>query len=177
MSRAEFFRDANKKQLTLTLVGGVNYEWIKVKRPQNLKPRAICKVQTNAIWLEGSENDGKGSYLDMPPASLMEYDGEKLKIFQPAVREMNAEEKANQAKAEAEQARYTADNPYSDGYWHMKDFYRNCSTPWISPMLGTVKGKKAALGSDYGKIVDKAIKGTMILEYLVSEEKPCEVPA
>ncbi len=169
MTRADFFRDAKSNQLKLTLVGGANYEFIKNKRPQNLTPRAICKVQTNAIYLEDPAN-GKPSWLEIPPASLMEYDGKKLKIFVAGVREMNAEEKANKLKAEAEQARYTKENPYSDSYYHMKEFYRSCSTPWISTMSETVKGKRAAQGDDYGKIIDNAVRGRLLLEYEVSSE-------
>lgn len=170
MSRSEFFRDAKTKNLKLTLIGGKNYEWIKENRPRNLSPRAIVKVQTNVIYLEDFENDEEVGPLEIPPASLMEYDGEHLKIYKAGLREMNDEEKKNQKRAEDELARYTTENPYSDSFWHMKAFYRKCSTPWIAYISGTVKGKCAAQGSDYGKIIDNAIKGTLILEYSITSE-------
>ncbi len=166
-TKAEFMREA-KTGIKLTLVGGANYEWIKEKRPQNLRPRAIVKVQTNAIYLEGEENNGAGSWLPIPAASLIEYDGNTLNIFNPAVREMNEEEKLNVKKAEEEKERYKKENPYSDGYWHMKSFYENCSTPWIYSGSDKIKGKRAAQGSDYGKIIDDAIKGELCLSYAVT---------
>ncbi len=166
MSKAEFMRNAST--LALQLIGGKNYEWIKEKRPQNLNPRKIVKVQTNAIYLEGSENNGKGSYLEIPAASLIEYDGNTLKIYDAGIREMDEEEKKNCKLADEERKRYQKENPYSDSFWHMKRFYEACSTPWIYiGALKAIKGKRAGQGSDYGKIIDNAIKGALVLEYKV----------
>ncbi len=167
-TKADFMRDA-KAGVKLTLVGGANYEWIKEKRPQNLRPRKVVKVQTNAIYLEGEENNGAGSYLSIPAASLMEYDGETLKFYNPAAREMNKEEKLNAQKADEERKRYEKEYPYSDSYWHMKAFYENCSTPWIYTGGDKVKGKRAGQGSNYGKIIDDAIKGELCLSYAVTK--------
>lgn len=166
-TKAEFLRDIKTSNIKLRLVGGMNYDWIKEKRPSNLKARRVVKVQSNALYLEGKENNGKGSYLEIPPASLMEYDGNVLNIYLAGVREMNAEEKANERAAKLERERYQRENPYCDDYWHMKDFYRNCSTPWIYYGNGTIKGKRAAQGSDYGKIIDNAIKGELLLQYVI----------
>ena len=83
MSRAQFFKDCKANQnMTLTLIDGANYEWIKEKRPQNLRPRKISKVQTNAVYLEGEENRGQGSYLELPQASLMVTGGVSLDNMQ-----------------------------------------------------------------------------------------------
>ncbi len=164
--KADFMRDA-KNGLKLKLIGGRNYEWIKEKRPQNLKPRAIVKVQTNAIYLEGEENNGQGSYLPIPAASLMVYDGISLKIYNPGVREMTTEEKTNAERANAERERYQKENPYSDSFWHMKEFYKNCSTPWIYFGNDKIKGKKAGQGNNEGKIIDDSIKGELVLVYTV----------
>lgn len=168
-TKAEFMREAKTNNIKLKLIGGRNYEWIKEKRPQNLNPRAIVKVQTNAIYLEGEENNGEGSYLSIPAASLIEYDGNVLNIYNAGIREMNEEEKSNAQKAEIERKRYAEQNPYGNDYWHMKDFYKKCSTPWISFLSDKIKGKKAASGSDYGKIIDDAIKGELILQYAIEK--------
>ena len=168
MSRTQFFKDCkDNANLTLTLVGGWNYEWIKEKRPQNLNPRAIVKIQTNAVYLEGKENNGKGSYLPIPQASLMEYDGKTLCIYNFGTREMNDEEKENEKKAKEERERYNKENPYGNDFWHMKSWYSNCSTPWIYPSGSDwIKGKKA----DYeNNIMDKSIKGKLLLKYKVEK--------
>ena len=142
MSRAAFFRDCKgNPNMTLTLVGGENYEWIKEKRPQNLRPRAIRKIQTNAVYLEGEENRGQGSYLEIPQASLMEYDGLTLNIYDYGIREMTAEE--------------------------MKDWFKKCSTPWVDCCTEWIKGKKRGQGDNYDKILDKSIKGNLVLQYEV----------
>ena len=166
MNRSDFFRDA-KNGLKLTLIGGRNYEWIKEKRPQNLNPRKIVKVQTNAIYLEGEENNGQGSYLPIPAASLMVYDGTSLKIYDPGVREMTAEEKANAERAKVERERYQKENPCSNSFWHMKEFYKNCSTPWIYFGNDKIKGKRAGQGKYDGMIIDDSIKGELLLVYTV----------
>ncbi len=166
-TKSEFMREAKAGGVKLKLIGGMNYEWIKEKRPQNLNPRAIVKTQTNAIYLEGEENKGQGSYLEIPAASLLEYDGNYLKIYNPGVRDMNIEEKANMQKAEEERRIFQEKNPYSDDFWHMKAFYMNCSTPWIYFGNDKIKGKRATQGNDYGKIIDDSIKGDLVLMYEV----------
>lgn len=170
MTRADFIRDAKTNRVSLMLTGGANYDWIKEKRPQNLKPRSIVKVQTNAVYLSGEENNGQGSFLEIPAASLMEYTGDTLSIYNPGAREMDQEEKDNAAKAEIERKKYQEENPYNDDFWHMKNFYQHCSTPWIYFGSGTVKGKRAGQGSFTGKIIDNAIKGKLILQYKVIKE-------
>lgn len=170
MTKADFMKDAKANRISLMLTGGDNYDWIKEKRPQNLKPRSITKVQTNAIYLYGEENGGRGSFLQLPPASLMEYTGDALLIFNPGVRDMTQEEKDNVKRAEIELKRYEEENPYSEPYWHMKDFYSKCTTPWIYSGSGEIKGKRAGQGSLTGKIIDNAIKGKLILQYKVIKE-------
>lgn len=170
MTKADFMRDTKTNKISLMLIGGANFEWIKEKRPQNLNPRSIVKIQTNAIYLSGEENNGQGSYLEIPAASLMEYTGDTLSIFSPGAREMNQEEKNNVEKAENERKKYQEENPYNDDYWHMKNFYKHCSTPWIYFGNGEVKGKKAGQGSLSGKIIDNSIKGELILQYKVIKE-------
>ncbi len=166
-TKSAFMREAKDGHIKLKLIGGVNYEWLKKKRPNALDSRAIIKTQTNAVYLYGPENNGQGSYLGLPPASLLEYDGNTLKIFNPGVREMTAEEKANLHKSEAERKAYNEKNPYSDDFWHMREFFKNCSTPWIYSGFDKIKGKRAGQGSDYGKIFDDSIKGDMVLMYEV----------
>lgn len=168
MTKADFMRDV-KSGLKLRLIGGFNYEWIKKRRPQHLKSRRISKIQSNAIYLEGEENGGQGSYLEIPPASLMEYDGKILSIYLPGIREMTQEEKDNIQKAKNEQEKFKKEHPYNDDFWHMKEFYKNCSTPWIYFGNGKIKGKRAGQGSDYGKIIDNAIKGKLELRYIVEK--------
>lgn len=153
--------------MTLTIIGGENYEFIKEKRPQNLRPRRINKIQTNAVWLEGEENSGQGSYLQIPQSSLMEYDGETLNIYRIGQREMNEEERRNEELADKERERYCKENPYSDGYYHMKSWYSKCSTPWIGTTLDWIKGKQAQYFGDGKVIWDKSIKGELLLQYKV----------
>ena len=163
-------RDIKSTNIKLRIIGGANFEWIKDKKPHYLNPRAIVKVQTNAVYLEGPENNGKGSYLPIPPASLIEYDGKTLSIYDPGMREMTEEEKRNLKDAENERKRYQEQNPYVDSFWHMKDYYRKCSTPWIYFGNGEIKGKRAAQGNDTGKIIDNKIKGKLVLKYAVEKE-------
>ena len=69
--------------------------------------RYVVKKNTVGVCLNTDKDAKRGSYLYWPKASLLEYDGETVKIFQSGLRPLTDEEKqilANQPKDE-EQSR------------------------------------------------------------------------
>jgi len=48
-------------------------------------PRKILRKQTKAIYLE-LEDSCRGSFLELPQASLIEYDGKIIRIYEPGKR-------------------------------------------------------------------------------------------
>src|SRR3990167_2638210 len=60
------------------------------------KERKIVKLQTNGLYISkfGEENNFAGeSWLDLPPASLIEANDKGFTFYEPALRELTTEEK------------------------------------------------------------------------------------
>ncbi len=171
MNKSAFIRYIKENLVTFTLVAGRNYSWLSEKRPEALLPRTIHKIQTNGIYLNDKSTRSGTSWLEFPPASLMNIEESDtyitVQIFNPGIREMNEDEKKNLEAFQKAEAEYEKENPYSDSFWFAKGWINKCSTPWISFLGGKTKGKQAAQGGNYGMIMDDSIKGEMILEYKV----------
>lgn len=45
--------------------------------------RVISGVQTNGFYLKIEGTEGRGSFLEFPPASRLEYEGNKVTTFKP----------------------------------------------------------------------------------------------
>jgi len=56
-------------------------------------PRFVVKKSTVGICLNPNKNVNKGSYVDFPAASLLEYDGETIKIYNSGNRPLTEGEK------------------------------------------------------------------------------------
>jgi hypothetical protein len=70
-----YFGDSDRKN---KLVGVVRY---------------VVKVNTTGVYLAEDKTATKGSFLDWPKASLLEFDGKAFKIFQSGVRPLTDTEK------------------------------------------------------------------------------------
>ncbi len=57
------------------------------------KPRFIVGTQTNGITLSESKDAPKGSFLELPRASLVEYEDNTIKVYDPAIRDLTEQEK------------------------------------------------------------------------------------
>lgn len=128
--------------------------------PDRLKGfREVVGSNTVSLMLKIVGSD-KTSELRLGPASLVEYDGDTLKIFDPGYRECTEPEK--RALTEAENL--CAERPYSEPYWIKKAYFMKSLYPWMSG-YDTIKGKKY----DWSRkmVQDNRVKGDLCLAYEV----------
>ena len=156
---ADFKRDCKAKAIRLELVERYGNTGDKIR--EHLRGvRSILKVGTVKITLVNG--DGRESALWYPKATLLEYDGEMLTIYQPAEREPNEQEREVLAGAQA-----ICDSlpDWDCGYWKLKRYFANSPCPWLDETGEYIKGKRYSRSS--GKVYDEAIKGAAILKYKV----------
>jgi hypothetical protein len=162
---AELKRNANEGRMSLELI-----EWYGKfgnDIPERLHGiRKVKKSNTVALFLVNK--DGKESEMRIDcGASLIEYNGKTLVVYASGEREATEEEQNVLNGYKRLQEEYYKENPYGDFYWKSKDYFKNCSCPWMSG-FDEIKGKKYQ--SWNGKIRDNAVKGTVILRYNVYME-------
>lgn len=129
------------------------------------KPRKIIKVQSNGIYIEIA-NTGKGSFLDFPCASLVEYDGKVIKIYKCGKRKLTPQEKAlidNEPSNRKENEQLAINDALTDGsqtYWMDKKYYKDNNAEW---RWNWDKGLRLDINDM--KMWDKKIKGELDLQY------------
>ena len=156
---AELKRNANSGRMCLEMLKWHEAEGDQI--PERLRGvRPVLRANTVALILKN--NNGHESELRIPAASLMEYDGENLVVYDPGVRPLNdAEQKVLDRVAEIYKAH---ENTYNGGFWQVKAYVKDSPCPWMDGHE-TVKGKRY---QPWNKTVrDSAIKGEVILKYRV----------
>lgn len=161
---AELKRDANSGRMSAVLIEHYGHTGDDI--PERLRGRRKA-VRTNSIALFFQNCDGKESELRFRSANLVEYDGNTLTVYEAGIRDLTEEEKAVLAEWKRIEDEYTAKNPWSDTYWKRKDYFANCSCPWLAGH-DTIRGKRYQYD---GKVRDNAVKGTVILKYDVYMEE------
>ena len=153
---------------TLTMV----YNSIKDSETINArlnKPRKILATQTNGIKLEIA-NTGKGSFLELPCASLTEYDGKNIKIYKCGKRDLTESEKRlidNTPSHRSENAQLAENDAVSDGsttYWMDKAYFKENDAEW---RWDWSKGLRWDVNEN--KMWDKKIKGELDLAYILGD--------
>lgn len=155
---ADLKRDANSGRMYMMMMERYGSTEI-IDRLKGVRP--VLRSNTVAIILRNQ--DGRESEMRFENAALTEYTGDTLTIYNPGERDLTPEEQAVLNQAEAERERYEKENPYSESYWHMKQFFKNCPFPYLAGNE-TIKGKRYQYN---GKIQDNKIKGKAILKYKI----------
>jgi hypothetical protein len=133
-------------------------------------PRYIVKVQTNGIYLSPDKDAKTGSWLEFPPASLMEITANGFKTFEPGIRELNEREKEVIANAPKDDRQEYLD-AISDGstmYWRKKTYYDKSGYGYLYNS-GWERGMHYDMNEK--KVMDKSIKGKEALEYEFVDDK------
>lgn len=155
---ADLKRDANSGKMYMLMIERYGSTDI-IDRLKGVRP--VLRANTVSVTLRNQT--GEESEMRFQNAALTEYTGDTLTIYNAGERDLTPEEKAVLNQAEAEKERYKKENPYSESYWHMKQFFKNCPFPYLAGNE-TVKGKKYQYN---GKIQDNQIKGNAILKYKI----------
>lgn len=152
-SLASFKRDVTLPGFTLTRI--VNGEKCI---------KTVCHVQTNAIALLDPVKPSGKSWLFLPPASLLEYNKKKLRIYEPARRFYNKKE------IEASMLWESQRNPKAYELGGNAEFYREKAF-WegqgMEYMFGMEKKCGMRKNNNDHLITDAHFKGNLILEYEV----------
>jgi len=117
----------------------------------------VSKVQTNGVYLDGR-------WLDIPVASLIEFDGTSLKLYYPGLRDLSPTEQdiIDNRPRDPEQERMDLLTDGSTMYWRDKRYFSEKEANWY---WGWNKGLR--YDHNEKKMWDRKIKGDLQLEYEV----------
>lgn len=161
LSLAQFKRDASTGKMGLQLLERYG------KHIEELSIVPVIKVGSQSITLKRGD---KESDLDIPYASLVDYDGEYLYVYSIGSRPLNEEEQSvmnawkqiASTKEYKERAEYDALSDGSSTYYQQKAFFLRSSCPYLFE-------DKPNLRYNYNKneVYDAKVKGDCILKYKV----------
>lgn len=148
---AKFVRDA-QEGMSLEIIERFGKTGDEI--PERLRGvRKIIHINTYKMELMNAQSEVSSMWFES--AKLVEYDGETLTIYNPIRRELTPEEQRILDKINAKET-----------YFQKVECARNSSCPWINPFGNKViKGKKYL--SWENKVLDRSVRGEMILKYRV----------
>lgn len=162
LTLAQFKRDAATGKMGLELLERFG------KKSEDFYICPVVEVHQKFVVLK--KKDGRTSQLDLNYASLVEYDGETLKVYSVGLRELTDLEKSvmdgwkkiTDTEEYKEQAYRDAMTDGSSTYYKDKGYFMNSPCPYLYLDDGDKK-------YDYntGKVYDPKVKGNCILKYKV----------
>lgn len=161
LTLAQFKRDASSGHMGLELIERYGK---KIDKPVIVP---VVKVQTNGVYLKRGNNE---SFLDYPFASLFEYTGDMVKVYEAGKRVPNEMEQRvltqwKRIENSPEYQQRARVDALSDGmgtWYQQKAFFDKSPCPYLFT-------DKNGMKFDYktGKIVDPKVKGECVLIYRV----------
>lgn len=171
-TRAELIRNAKSGEFTFELIERYGSRKLNVLLQGK---RTVEEIQTNGFYLV--DNEGRKSFLNIPKASLIEYDGDELKIYNPGLRSMTDKEKSVMEEWEVitetdDFKRKKVADMLSDGNSTFREKTRFFESKNMLYLIGNKdKGMELDLwkylGGEEKCIRDEKIKGDVILVYRV----------
>ncbi len=160
---AQLRQDAKSGRMSMEMTE--RYGNIGEQIPEKL--RGIRRVVgSNTVALHLRNKDGKISELQIKYASLVEYDGDTLTVFEAGLRDLTDEEKTILSEWKGIEDEHIKLNPFGDTYWKRKNYFAQCPCPWLDGG-DSVRGKRLEFVCETPKIRDNSIKGAAILKYRV----------
>lgn len=161
LSFAQLRRDALSGHMALELVERYG------KKPEQSVICPVCKVETKSIYIL---RDGKESWIHMPYASLVYYDGRVLEVYAAGLRDLTPVEKKvmdgwKEITSTESYKSAAMSDVYSDGsstYYKQERYFRDSPCPYLFYDDGSKK-----LDMKTGKVRDSKIKGMLELKYIV----------
>lgn len=155
---AELKREANAQTISAEMV----YRYGK-EIPERLRGiRKAVRANTVAVFFQNA--DGAESELSIKSASLIDYDGESLTIYEAGKRQPNPEEMEVLNAYKKAEMEHIKSNPFSDCYLFMVSFFKKNQPFEYLSGFETVRGKRY---NRDGTITDRAIKGDVIIRYKI----------
>lgn len=159
MTLAQLKREANAQSISAEMIYRYGEEI-----PERLRGvRKAIRANTVAVFFQNA--DGCESELSIKAASLIDYDGETLTVYEAGKRAMTEQETRIFNEANEERKRYEAKYPYSESYFIAAAFIRK-NYPEFEYLTSheTKRGKRYNYD---GTITDNAIKGAAIIKYRI----------
>lgn len=128
--------------------------------------REITRTQSNGVCIR-TDSDKK-SWLQYPKASLLEFDGATIRIYDKGGRPLTALEKSirDNAPKDDEQARIDIMTDGSTMFWRGVRYYAERGALYLM-------GNRAQRGMRYdyntGEVWDDKVKGVVVLEYVLTD--------
>lgn len=136
--------------------------------------RYVVKKSTTGVQLSPDKNAVKGSQLDYPAkATLCEYDGETLNIYNAGLRELTDNERSileNKPSVRLENREAVRDELMTDGssfYWKDKAYLKEHDAEYLAGHE-TIRGMRYDFNTKM--IIDEKIKGNLSLAYKIIKE-------
>lgn len=133
------------------------------------KKRRVVKTQSNGVYfIDPDDATSKKSFFSFPKASLLEIDGNKIKIFETGKRSLTTAEKAIKDGYEKirnkklEEIDIVTDG--SQSYWQERKYYYNKNAIYL---MGTKSERGMVYDYKTNMVRDDKVKGEMSLEYEV----------
>jgi len=136
----------------------------------NIK-RYIVRKQTNGWYLNPDKNADRGSFLDLPNAKLVEYDGEEIRVYDAGIRPLTDKEKKiwdNRPSQRPENKKQWEIDMLSDTnilFWKDKQYFQKANMAY----LHYEKSSRLNFNSSTMTITDKQLKGNLILRYKIEK--------
>jgi len=149
------------KQVTLIKADHPNHKMLNI-------PRYVVKTQGNGVMLSPDKNATKGSFLDFPRASLLEYDGTTITIYEIGSREPSPQEQyilSQQPSRLEKNAKQCQIDVLTDGstmFYADKEYFRGLGMEYLGGFEWK-QGKKYDFSTN--RIDDESIKGKVSLVY------------
>lgn len=151
-----------KKDLTIGRTLRMTYNHASSRRVGKL--RQIVKIQTNGVsFTDPDDPASRPSFFELPPASLLDYDGWTLTTYLPGRRPLTKDEQAilDNRPRDPKQERIDIMTDGSRTYWRDKRYFADNSAGWY---WDWTKGLRYSHNDRL--MWDKKIKGDKDLEYI-----------
>lgn len=159
-----------KRDLTvgrsLTMIYHENMETDERAKSRIGQARFIVKKQTNGVYLNPDKTATKGSFLELPRASLVEYDGKIITVYGPSKRPLTESEAKilkDMPSHKKENEQQCVNDIMTDGstmYWRDKAYLKANDALWYDE---TYQGKHYNHNDQL--MIDYSLKGKKELSY------------
>lgn len=147
----------------LTMTHGIRNKLVGI-------PRYVVTKQGNGVSLSEDPKATRGSFLELPRASLVEYDGKTIRVYTTGSRPLTAEEQRildNEPSKRPENAEHVKMDMMADMnwcYWHDKTYHKENGTEYLSGHE-TIRGLRYNFNDK--TVYDETLKGELSLEYTI----------
>lgn len=139
-----------------------NNSWLNIGR-------YIVKKQGNGVYLSENKNADRGSFLELPNAKLVEYDGKEIRIYDPAKRPLTDQEqkiwdnRPSQRSENKKRLEYDLLSGTNVMFYQDKKYFNDKGMGY----LYYEKNNRYKFNPNDMTITDKQLKGDLALRYII----------